>query len=92
MIYEAQIKARDFTVAQAFYRDTVPVSDRHPMGWAHRQEKFLVLSPFVRVARPLAQAYALEQWGEPSEMHFYPRVYVDDARALAKAGRVVEVS
>lgn len=92
MADEERISARDFTVAQAFYRDPCPVSQQHPEGWAHRQEKFVVMSPYVRVARPLAAAYAVERFGgEPHELHLYPRTYVDDARALAAAGRVVSV-
>ncbi len=71
----ADIEAREYTYCSATYHD--------PLRW----EKFLVPAVKVAEARRQAEAYALAQWGEPSQIHLYPRNYVKNARALYASGR-----
>lgn len=98
---EQVVEARDYTYVSAYYQDDVPV-DRlhpngsnpplHPNGYRGRFEKFIVLSPSIRVARPVALAYCVESWGaEPLELYLQPRNYIDDARMMVRSGRFVAV-
>lgn len=85
------LSERNFTVVSATYRDPKPVTAQYPMGWKSRCEQFVVMTPFKREARAPALAYATERWGEPHEIHLYPRNYVQLAGHLISVGRVVEV-
>jgi hypothetical protein len=89
---EQAVEARDYTYVSAYYRDDVPVDRLHPLGWKGRFENFIVLSPSVRVARPVALAHCVEHWGaEPLELYLQPRNYIDDARMMVRSGRFVAV-
>jgi hypothetical protein len=90
MSHVEALRKRNFTVVQAFYRDPKPVTPQYPMGWKTREEKVLVMTPFVKQARPLARVYFDAKFGTPREIHCYPRNYIDDARRLISEGKVVE--
>ena len=71
---EEALDARHFSFASAIYRDPV------------RCHRFVVLTPWQTAARLAALRYCRRHWGEPAELHTYPRTYVRDARALVAAG------
>jgi hypothetical protein len=85
-----QIERRDFSLVGVNYRRPRPVSERHPAGWEHESHKFVVGSPSVPVARRVGRAYAAMRWGEPHQVHVYPRNYIQDARQLVAAGECVQ--
>lgn len=68
------IEARDYTYCTAYYSDPFTV------------RRFLVMTPSGPEARHRAEAYARARWGEPSNVHVYPRNYVKQARALFAGG------
>lgn len=89
---EQVVEARSYTYVSAYYQDDVPVDRLHPNEYRGRFEKFIVLSPSIRVARPVALAYCVESWGaEPLELYLQPRNYIDDARMMVRSGRFVAV-
>jgi hypothetical protein len=88
-VSDPRIEAREYTYVTAFYRDAVPVDERHPLGWAHRSEPFVVMTPYKSQAVPGAEMYA-KRFGTPTEIHYYPRNYIKAARQFFEAGRVVE--
>jgi len=70
-----QIEDRDFSFAQAFYRDP------------HQCRVFIVGTPHKQAAKARALHFATQHWGEPYKIIVYPRTYVRDARKLLAAGQ-----
>jgi hypothetical protein len=77
---EQDIEARNYSFCQAFYDDAT-------VSGGYREETFLVGTPAKPEARERAAIYAVARWGEPRELHIYPRDYVAQARALFAQGR-----
>lgn len=71
----AQIEAKDFSMAQAFYSQP---------EFAVRQ--FVVGSPFKPEATARAWAFATQTWGRPDKLFVYPRTYVAKCRKLLAEG------
>lgn len=88
-----QRRSRNWTIVQMLYRDPVEVSERHPMGWEHRSEKFVVIEGLKSRAVPIVEAWldrdGRELYGDPHEIYYYPRNYADDFRRLTAEGRVI---
>lgn len=83
-------KTRNWTIVSMHYRDSVEISERYPMGWKSRVEKYVVQSGLKSVAekvvhRQIAGGYL----DEPNEVFYYPRNYVDEYHRLIAAGRVI---
>lgn len=83
---------RDWTIVQMLYRDPCPVTEATPAGWTHRQEQYVVNEPLKSEAEVI-----VKRWLEAhpshavnlSEVNYYPRNYIDSARYLRAAGRVI---
>jgi hypothetical protein len=75
MSYLPEIEARNYTYCSATY---------HAPELTFR--KFLVMTPYVTEAQERAHAYARQHWGEPDNIHYYPRNYVRKARDLYLLG------
>lgn len=84
--------ARDWTVVSFHYRDPVPVSESHPGGWMSRCERWLAETGLKSEAAVLVDVW-LDAHPERGEhlhsVNYYPRNYVDMARQLRAAGRVI---
>lgn len=84
---------RNWTIVAMMYRDPVPVDDMHPGGWEHRCEKYVVLNGLKANAEQAVARWLSENPEHVdylASVHYYPRNYVDDYRALTAAGRVIE--
>lgn len=81
-----RVERREYAWCHALYHD--PDDDE---CWVHgvrpRWEPFLVWTPRTKEARQRAHAYATARWGEPVEVHVYPRNYIASARDLVAIGR-----
>lgn len=74
------------------YRDPRPVTPQYPAGWSYRCEQYVVNHPLKSEAKVTVQ-----DWFDADRtrlenlhaVHYYPRNYVDDARRLRAAGRVI---
>lgn len=84
---------RNWTIVQMIYRDSRPVDERHPAGWATRCERFVVMTPSRAHAKCHVMAWldhgGRETYGEPHEIYYYPRNYVTLRDSLTAAGRVI---
>lgn len=85
---------RNWTIVQILYRDPCPVSPTHPGGWSSRCEKYVVDTPLKSEAKII-----VGKWLNQSpillkknlhEIHYYPRTYVDQERALRAQGRIIK--
>ena len=83
---------RNWTIVQMLYRDPVPVSERHPAGWTHRREKYVVMNGLKSRAEAVVEGWLSTYPSRREhlhEVHYYPRNYAGDYRALVAAGRVL---
>jgi len=83
---------REWTIVQMLYRDPKPVSPQYPAGFKSRSEAWVVpvglkSHALVAVARWFAEDQSRGR--NLHEVHFYPRNYADQYRALTAAGRVI---
>lgn len=84
---------RDWTIVAILYRDPCPVDPWHPAGWKSRCEKYIVNRPLKSEAEDIVAGWFAAdrtRLKNLDEVHYYPRNYVDDARRLRAAGRVIE--
>ncbi|MGE0544600.1 MAG: hypothetical protein AB7R89_30950 [Dehalococcoidia bacterium] len=77
---DRDVTGRNYTYCTAFY-------DAPETAARFRVESFLVGTPSKPEALRRAAAYARRQWGEPAELHVYPRNYIREARTLFAQGR-----
>lgn len=83
---------RNWTIVQLFFHDPVERSSRHPMGWAHREEKYVIEVGTKKEAESIFGRWVradLERGRNLNAVHYYPRNYVSDFRTLKAAGRVI---
>lgn len=77
---------------QIFYRDPCPVDQWHPGGWESRCEKYIVNKGLKSEAEDVVAGWFAadrSRLANLDEVYYYPRNYVDDARRLRAAGRVI---
>jgi hypothetical protein len=83
---------RNWTIVSMHYRDPRPVSERHPAGWTSRCEKYVVYAPLKSEAERIVGAWLAndpERGRHLNSIDYYPRNYVNQARELSAAGRVI---
>jgi hypothetical protein len=83
---------RNWTIVQLFFHDPVKRSGRHPMGWAHREEKYVIEVGTKKEAEAIFGRWVRadpERGSNLHAAHYYPRNYVADFRTLKAAGRVI---
>lgn len=83
---------RDWTIVHISYRDSCPVTDRTPRGWRHRLERYVVNRPLKSEVDIIVAAWFAADRTRLIDLrcvNYYPRNYVDEARELRAAGRVI---
>ncbi len=86
---------RNWTIVQILYHDPCPISDTHPCGWEHRQEKYVVYEPLKSDVEKIVEAWLHEDSSQRVNMHvihYYPRNYVDLERSLRLQGRIIDTN